>query len=55
MPFVQRMEHGEVSNIYETKTMNLEIQVTEQRCDLSMSAPITMTSLWDHLRFLLDT
>jgi hypothetical protein len=35
--------------------MNLEIQVTtEQRFDLSMSAPITMTSLWGCLGFLSD-
>jgi hypothetical protein len=52
VPFVQRMEHGEVVNIYEAKAMNLEIQVTtEQRFDLSMSTPITLTSLWDRLRF----
>jgi hypothetical protein len=44
MLFVQRMEQGEVVNIYKTKAMNLEIQVTiEQRFNLSMSAPITMT------------
>ncbi len=56
MLFVQRMEQGEVADIYETKAMNLEIQViTEQRFVLSMSAPITMTSLWDHLMFLSDT
>jgi hypothetical protein len=56
MPFVQRMENGEVVDIYETKAMNSEIQVTtEQRFDLSMSAPITMTSLWDRLGFLSDT
>ncbi len=56
VPFVQRMEHGEVVNIYETEAMNLEIQVTtEQRFDLSMSALITMTSLWDCLGFLSDT
>jgi hypothetical protein len=56
MPFVQRMEHGEVVDIYKTKAMNLDIQVTtEQRFDLFMSAPITMTSLWDRLGFLSDT
>ncbi len=50
------MEQGEVVDIYKTKAMNLEIQVTtEQRFNLSMSAPITMTSLWDHLGFLSDT
>jgi hypothetical protein len=54
--FVQSMEHGEVVDIYKTKAMNLQIQVTtEQRFDLSMSAPITMTSLWDQLGFLSDT
>jgi hypothetical protein len=56
VPFVQRMEHGEVVNIYETEAMNPEIQVTtEQQFDLSMSAPITMTSLRDRLGFLSDT
>ncbi len=36
--------------------MNPEIQVTtEQQFDLSMSAPITMTSLRDRLGFLSDT
>ena len=50
------MEQGEVVDIYETEAMNLEIQVTtEQRFDLSMSAPITMTSLRDRLGFLSDT
>jgi hypothetical protein len=50
VPFIQRMEQGEVVDIYETEAMNLKIQVTtEQRFDLSMSAPITMTSLRDHL------
>jgi hypothetical protein len=43
--FVQRMEHGEIVDIYKTKAMNLEIQVTtEQRFDLCMSAQFTMTS-----------
>jgi hypothetical protein len=56
VPFVQRMEQGEVVDIYETEAMNLEIQVaTEQRFDLSMSTLITMTSLWDRLGFLSDT
>ena len=55
MPFVQRMEQGEVINIYKTKAMHLEIQVTtEQRFNLSMSAPITMTSLQDSLGVLSD-
>ncbi len=50
IPFVQRMEQGEVINIYKTKAMHLEIQVTtEQRFNLSMSAPITMTTLRDSL------
>jgi hypothetical protein len=53
---VKRMEHGEVVNIYKTEAMNREIQVTtEQRFDLSMSAPITMTSLRDCLGFLSNT
>jgi hypothetical protein len=56
MPFVQRMEQGEVVDIYETEAMNLEIQVmTEQRFDLSMSAPITMTLLCDRLGILSDS
>jgi hypothetical protein len=56
VPFVQRTEQGEVVDIYKTKAMNLEIQITtEQRFDLSMSAPITMTSLWDCLGFFSDT
>ncbi len=56
MPFVQKMEQGEVVNIYETDAMNLEIQTTtEQQFDLSMSAPITMTSLRDRLSFFSDT
>jgi hypothetical protein len=56
VPFVQRMEHGEVVDIYETEAMNREIQVTmEQQFDLSMSAPITMTSLRDRPGFLSDT
>jgi hypothetical protein len=46
----------QVVDIYETEAINLEIQVTtEQRFDLSMSAPITMTSLRDRLEFLSDT
>jgi hypothetical protein len=50
------MEQGEVVDIYETDAMNLEIQtMTEQQLDLSMSAPITMTSLQDRLGFLSDT
>ena len=39
VPFVQRMEQGEVVDIYKTEAMNLKIQVTtEQRFNLSMSA-----------------
>ncbi len=53
---VQRMEHGKVVDIYETEAMSRKIQVTtEQRFDLSMSAPITMTSLRDRLGILFDT
>ncbi len=56
MPAVQKIEHGEVVDIYKTKAMNIEIKVTtEQRFGLSMSAPITMTSLRDRLGFLSDT
>jgi hypothetical protein len=41
-----KIEQDEVINIYETDTMSLEIQTSiEHRFDLS--APITMTSLWD--------
>ncbi len=50
------MEQGEVIDIYETDAMNLEIQtMTEQQFNLSMSTPITMTSLRDRLGFLSDT
>ncbi len=56
VPFVQRMEQEEVVDVYQTEAMNLEIQVTtEQRFNLSMSAPITMASLRDHLGFLSNT
>jgi hypothetical protein len=56
VPFVQRMEQGEVIDIYDAEEMNQEIQVTmEKRFDLSMSAPITMTSLRERLGFSLDT
>jgi hypothetical protein len=55
VPFVQQMEHREVVNIYKTEEMNTEIQVTtKKRFDLLMSAPITMTSLWEFLGFLSD-
>jgi hypothetical protein len=50
------MEDGEVVDITETEEMNREIQaVTEKRFDLSMSAPITMSSLREKLGFLSDT
>jgi hypothetical protein len=56
IPFVQRMEDGEVVNITETEEMNREIQaVTEKQFDLSMSALITMLSLREKLGFLSDT
>ncbi len=56
VPFVQRMEHGQVIDTYEVEEMNIEIQVTTEKCfDLSMSAPITMTSLWERLGFSMDT
>jgi hypothetical protein len=49
------MEQGEVIDIYDAEEMNQEIQVTtEKRFDLSMSAPITMTSLQERLGFLSD-
>jgi len=54
--FVQRLENGLVVDITTTEEMNREIQnVTEQRFDLSMSAPITMSSLRTRLGFLSDT
>jgi hypothetical protein len=47
VPFVQRMEHGQVIDIYKAEEMNREIQVTTEKCfDLLMSIIITMTSLW---------
>ena len=56
VPFVQRMENGHVIDIQEVDKMNREIQVTTEKCfDLSMSAPITMSSLREHLGFLSDT
>ncbi len=43
-------------DITDTEEMNAEIQrVTEQRFDLSISAPITMLLLWEKLGFLSDT
>jgi hypothetical protein len=56
VPFVQRMENGQVIDIYKVEEMNREIQVTtEKRFNLSMSAPITMSSLRKRLGFLSDT
>jgi hypothetical protein len=56
IPFVQRLENGLVVDITTTDEMNREIQnVTEKRFDLSMSAPITMSSLRTRLGFLSDT
>ncbi|KAL3795721.1 hypothetical protein ACHAW5_004491 [Stephanodiscus triporus] len=56
IPFVQRVEDGQVINITAINEMNWEIQtVTEKRFDLSMSAPITMSSLCRRLGFLSDT
>ena len=56
IPFVQRTEDGQVVDITDTDEMYREIQtVTEKRFDLSMSAPITMSSLRSHLGFLSDT
>ncbi len=50
------MENGQVINIYEVEEMNREIQVTTEKCfDLSMSAPITMSSLRERLGFLSNT
>ncbi len=56
VPFVQRMEGGRVVDVMETEAMNTEIQVvTEQRFDLSMSAPITVSSLREKLGFPSNT
>ena len=56
IPFVQRLENGLVVDATATNEMNREIQtVTEKRFDLSMSAPITMSSLRTRLGFLSDT
>ncbi len=55
IPFVQRLENGLVVNITATDEINREFQtVTEKRFDLSMSAPITMSSLRTRLGFLSD-
>jgi hypothetical protein len=56
IPFVQRMEGGRVVDVMETTTMNTEIQVvTERWFDLLMSAPITVSLLWEKIGFLSDT
>jgi hypothetical protein len=54
--FVQRMENGQVIEIYKVEEMNREIQVTMEKCfNLLMSTPIVMTSLRERLGFLPDT
>jgi hypothetical protein len=54
--FVQQTEDGQVVDITDTDEVNREIQtVTEKRFDLSMSAPIMMSSMRSHLGFLSDT
>jgi hypothetical protein len=54
--FVQQMENRQVVDITDTNKMNKEIQtVTEKWFDLSMSAPITMSSLCTRLGFLSNT
>jgi hypothetical protein len=51
--FVQRIKEGTTVDILDMDAMNKEIQtVMEQRFDLSMSAPITMSSLRSRLGFL---
>ena len=56
IPFVQRLENGLVVDVMETDEMNREIHtVTEQRFNISMSAPITMSSLHARLGFLSNT
>ena len=56
IPFIQQMENGQVVDITDTDKMNKEIQtVTEKRFDLSVSAPITMSSLRTRLGFLFNT
>ncbi len=55
--FVERIKDGQVIDIHDIVAMNTtEIQnVMEQRFDLSMSTPITMSLLRDKLRFLSNT
>jgi hypothetical protein len=49
------MEGGSVVDVMETTAMNTEAQVvTEQWFDLSMSAPITLSLLWEKLGLLSD-
>jgi hypothetical protein len=56
VPFVQRREKGQVIGIYKVEEMNREIQVTtEKHFNLSMSTPITMSSLRECLGFSSDT
>ncbi len=56
IPLVQKMGDGKVINIMETEEMNKEIQVVmEHQFDLSMSTPITMSSLCSKPGFLSDT
>ncbi len=53
---MQKLEDGKVIDIMETEEMNKEIQVVmKQWFDLSMSPPITMSSLCSKLGFLSDT
>ncbi len=50
VPFVQRIENGQVIDVYEAEEMNREIQDTMENCfDLLMSTPITISSLRDAL------
>jgi hypothetical protein len=56
IPFVQRIKDGQVIDIHNTVAINTQIQnVMEQRFNLSMSAPITMSLLRDQLGFLSET
>jgi hypothetical protein len=56
VPFVQKMENGQVIAIYKVEEMNREVQVMMEKCfDLLMSAPVMMTSLRERLGFLSDT
>jgi hypothetical protein len=56
IPKVQHMKGLQLVDIEDTEEMNAEIQqVMEQRFDLSMSTTISMSSLQEKLRFILDT